>query len=244
MESADTRVLTSWKEIAGHLDVTVRTAQLWEKQRGLPVRRMPGPRGRVYLRIDEYEAWLASADDEPNQDATDAGDGQAAKPGSTASGNSDWRLWPLVAGVAVISLLVGVVAAPRLLRGGRAVVPSSAGVPAQALVRDGILIVLNAAGDELWRKEFDRGLEQGLYDEGKLHATIADIDGDGTVEVLFPRQSADGIIADDLICYSQAGDEIWRFRPGADGLANDKQTFENVFRVAYHDRSTWVVDGG
>ena len=62
MKSDGTKVLTSWKEIADHLDVTVRTAQVWEKQRGLPVGRMPGRRSRVYMRIDDYEAWLSGAE--------------------------------------------------------------------------------------------------------------------------------------------------------------------------------------
>lgn len=62
MKDTETRTLTSWKEIAQHLDVTVRTAQVWEKQRGLPVRRMPGRRSRVYLRLDEYEDWLLGQD--------------------------------------------------------------------------------------------------------------------------------------------------------------------------------------
>ena len=44
MTNDDALVLTSWKEIANHLQVTVRTAQLWEKQRDLPVRRVPGRR--------------------------------------------------------------------------------------------------------------------------------------------------------------------------------------------------------
>jgi len=50
--------LNSWKEIADRLDVSVRTAQLWENQRGLPVRRLPGGRGRVFVRVDELEAWM------------------------------------------------------------------------------------------------------------------------------------------------------------------------------------------
>ncbi len=54
--------LNSWKEIAGRLDVSVRTAQLWERQRGLPVRRMPGGRSRVFVRVDELEAWMLGAD--------------------------------------------------------------------------------------------------------------------------------------------------------------------------------------
>ncbi len=49
--------VTSWKQIAAHLGVNVRTAQKWEKERGLPVRRLPGGRGRVTLDLGAYAAW-------------------------------------------------------------------------------------------------------------------------------------------------------------------------------------------
>jgi hypothetical protein len=39
--------LASWKEIADYPGVTVKTAQNWEKLRGLPVHRFPGRRGEV-----------------------------------------------------------------------------------------------------------------------------------------------------------------------------------------------------
>jgi hypothetical protein len=52
--------LTSWKQIAHHLSVSERTAQKWERERSLPVHRVPGPRGRVYAVPAELDAWLCS----------------------------------------------------------------------------------------------------------------------------------------------------------------------------------------
>ncbi len=52
--------LSSWKEIASYLGVGVRTAQLWERERGLPVKRLPGPRGRVYASVEALTIWRAS----------------------------------------------------------------------------------------------------------------------------------------------------------------------------------------
>jgi hypothetical protein len=49
--------LASWKLIAQHLDVSVRTAQKWERERGLPVRRGPGPRSRVTAEVETLDAW-------------------------------------------------------------------------------------------------------------------------------------------------------------------------------------------
>lgn len=42
------RELSSWKEIAAHPGVSVRTAQDRERSRGLPVRRLPGVRRRPW----------------------------------------------------------------------------------------------------------------------------------------------------------------------------------------------------
>lgn len=61
---ADRAYLSGWKEIAAHLDVTVRTAQLAERRDGLPVHRIAGSsRSRVLADVDEVEAWLAPDDD-------------------------------------------------------------------------------------------------------------------------------------------------------------------------------------
>jgi len=53
--------LDSWKEIAAHLGCDVSTAQRWEKERALPIRRVPGgKRQAVFALSAELDAWLAS----------------------------------------------------------------------------------------------------------------------------------------------------------------------------------------
>ena len=65
------RELTSWKEIAAALGgVNVRTAQKWERERGLPVRRLPGGRGRVAVDTLALEAWKRNTPHEPADDTT------------------------------------------------------------------------------------------------------------------------------------------------------------------------------
>lgn len=55
--------IQGWKEIAAFLGRDERTAKRWEKQRGLPVRRIPGTgRANVYVLVSELEAWLALAE--------------------------------------------------------------------------------------------------------------------------------------------------------------------------------------
>ncbi len=52
-------VLKSWKEISAFLHVTVRTAQRWERELGLPVHRPRSKRGSAVLGFTgELRAWL------------------------------------------------------------------------------------------------------------------------------------------------------------------------------------------
>lgn len=52
-------MLQSWKEIASELRCGVRTAQRWEQELGLPVRRLgKGPRAPVLAFKDELNRWL------------------------------------------------------------------------------------------------------------------------------------------------------------------------------------------
>src|ERR1700760_1633430 len=54
--------LDSWKAIAAYLQRDERTVQRWERELGLPVRRVPGGRGRsVFAYLHEIEAWLKTA---------------------------------------------------------------------------------------------------------------------------------------------------------------------------------------
>src|SRR5205807_1453942 len=51
--------LDSWKEIATYLDRDVRTVIRWEKERGLPVHRVPGVKGHgVFALGSEVDVWL------------------------------------------------------------------------------------------------------------------------------------------------------------------------------------------
>src|SRR5437588_585947 len=54
---ADQGELTGWEQIAKYLAVSVRTAQIYERDSSLPVRRLPGARGRVWAYVDELRAW-------------------------------------------------------------------------------------------------------------------------------------------------------------------------------------------
>src|SRR5262245_14352171 len=54
-------MLNSWQDVASYLGVSVRTAQKWEKTLALPIRRMPGPRGRIVADPAELDRWKLQA---------------------------------------------------------------------------------------------------------------------------------------------------------------------------------------
>jgi len=87
MTAAGRPRLESWKEIARYLQASVRTVQLWERERNLPVHRLPGgKRSRVFAFGDEIEAWLrqASSDSLPETPRGDAPRTRASAPSPTA----------------------------------------------------------------------------------------------------------------------------------------------------------------
>jgi tetratricopeptide (TPR) repeat protein len=60
------RRLDSWKEIATFFGRDERTVKRWEKERGLPVHRVPGStRGGVFAYGDELDEWLQSKNESP-----------------------------------------------------------------------------------------------------------------------------------------------------------------------------------
>lgn len=103
----------SWKQTAVFLRCGERTVKRWEKERGLPVHRVPGSgRGRVFAYAEELTTWLQSAQDlVPDSDARAADPGELA-PGSATPGRpgSGWRV--LVGLLAMVLVSLGL-----LLRG-------------------------------------------------------------------------------------------------------------------------------
>ena len=84
------RRLDSWKEISEYLGRDVRTALRWERDRGLPVHRVPGGRrGSVFAVAEEVDAWLlatrASVTDEPGRPRADVAAAPAAVAAPAAS---------------------------------------------------------------------------------------------------------------------------------------------------------------
>jgi hypothetical protein len=206
--------LDGWKDIASYFGRGVRTVQRWETELHLPVRRIDTGRGQVtYAFVDELERWRESArarnatseaatgadDNGASWPGGDARDGEAPRDGAQcAPGNGHPAAPAAVAGTASnrIRLIAGVgagavaVAVVAILGWRWFAVPAHPGGPASASVSGGALKAFDAAGTLLWTHWFEFPLTASVYVDllpgyDRPPIVVADVDGDGTREVLF-----------------------------------------------------------
>ena len=88
------------------------------------------------------------------------------------------------------------------------------GLPVVGRVDETGLVVLDARGRELWRKQFLAGLTAMSWTLSERRLWIGDLDGDGRPEVLFAARGIAPAGEDALICYAADGRERWRYVPG------------------------------
>jgi hypothetical protein len=181
--------LSSWKEIASYLDVSVKTAQLWELRRGMPVKRLRGGRGRVWALREELETWKAGSPPELELEPT------------PPRWNFRWI-------AAALIVLVIMVTAWRVSAG-------TGPLTSLALLPQGF-VALDDKGKELWRYQFSQPLRIGSYSEDSQKNLLwaGDLDGDGVREVLFSPQVQHFSNDQILICFDSNGKQRWRFTGG------------------------------
>jgi len=166
--------LDSWKEIARHLGRDVRTVIRWERDRGLPVHRVPGGHhSRVFAYAEELDAWLV---DRPNgangnDEAKASKEQTAAPPPRDARTPGTWRL--ALAAVSGALIALAAIAAWTL---------RAPAEPPQRLAPSGKeLRALDASGATRWRYRFD---SRELIETSTRWSTVQDLDGDGSVDPL------------------------------------------------------------
>jgi FG-GAP-like repeat len=105
--ASQTSRLDSWKEIAAHLGRDVRTVIRWEKERALPVHRVPGGlRNSVFALTRELDAWVATESFETAPPVLES-----------PRRNRKWHLWTVV--ITLLAIALSIFAAQRLgHRGG------------------------------------------------------------------------------------------------------------------------------
>jgi tetratricopeptide (TPR) repeat protein len=80
------RTLVSWKEIAVFLNHSESTVKRWERDRGLPIHRIPGgERGGVFAYSDELSVWLKGKALELEADDLATGDQETAVSAETGA---------------------------------------------------------------------------------------------------------------------------------------------------------------
>jgi hypothetical protein len=201
--------LTGWKDIAAYLDRGVRTAQRWERDFGLPVRRI-GREGAesVFAFTAEIDRWLESnsaaraqgrpVDDSGRESSTpneQPAEGQTPDPEPLPRPDlihPDHRrqqrwLWLLAAAVVVL----GAVGMWREASTGR--LPKGP-LPAAWRVEADTLVVIDAEGQTVWAKQFDVELDEQFYESQPKNTMggVADFDRDGRREILFIANPANG----------------------------------------------------
>lgn len=221
--------LNGWKDIAAHFGKGVRTVQRWEREIGLPVHRLPGPRGEIVFAFpSELRSWREKLEQDGRNGSTGQETGQVAeeaaletegRAGSPVEGTpSAFRLpraFPsrrhLVAALVIVSIVTPAAAvAFRLLVNRQHSRPAGATVltgPAGGEVRQNALVTFDERGTPLWSHRFENPLEAAYADPLTLSLLLAfaDIDGDGRVETLFfavhptPQAST-------LYCFESNGD--------------------------------------
>lgn len=206
------RQLSSWKEIAKHLGVTERTAQNWERGRGLPVHRLPGEKGRVFAWEDELDRWRESVLDNPGW----------------------WvslRFWRILGAAAALALGAMILAASlewwqRTRRGP----------PARFFLDVRTLTVTDNNGRQIWSRTFDEPFARGQTPAEIVTlrlAAFADLDGDGRTEFLFVyRPVSEPTRGNTLFCFSDRGQILWQYaarRP----VSTPKETFAPPFLAAF-----------
>lgn len=207
--------LNSWKEIAGHLGVTVRTAQRWELEKGLPVRRLPGERARVLANAADLDRWKQTATELPRP-------GNGARPLKWYAG-----------------ILAGVIVLGAAVFAARNTSWWPLSDPASFRWQDRLLTVSDKDERELWTHQFPALPSTTFYEARPARDIVAftDLDGNGAAETVFLYSPGDrSINASGLYCFSNSGKLRWRYTTPHTLVSHGEE-----FRPPFHIRGFRVV---
>ncbi len=184
------RRLDSWKAIAEYLGRDPRSVQRWERERGMPIHRVPGEKGgAVFADSEELDAWLrsgrnsggiageaiAEAGEEGGAELPEGQRRNGRKTGGDAAGDSQARIgerparlvFPRMLFVAL--LILGLIAAAGILRfrGKEIAAKPSQAPPHRAMLA--VLPFLNFGGDASQEYFADGLTEEMITDLGRLN---------------------------------------------------------------------------
>jgi len=213
-----------WKEIAAHLKISARTAQEYERERGLPIRRQGDQKkSRIFAYEVELDAWMASklATRDSTDSASEAVEEQSSSayelglealpPDQPDNINSPTRrqwlkrtAFGVGAGLGLSGLLIAL----------DPIIWKSHTSPTHVRI-DGVNVVASGPnGKEIWQHAFPARLDENFYNSRPDACVLADVDADGCVEAILIHSPADRSIGPTLVCLEAGGRLRWEFRPG------------------------------
>lgn len=195
--------LESWKEIATYLGRDVRTAIRWERERGLPVHRVPGGRRQaVYAFREELDAWLAGLPSVSASPLQPPAPEPRLAPGPLPERvvrRPNTRFFALAAiAVLVVAAVTAVLALG--LPGGRPV--------AHLALDGGAIVARDASGREKWRHPAGTGFSRIDY-------RFVDFDRTGRPDIvaLLTGQEVPAQTSDRMLRFSPDGRLRWTIEP-------------------------------
>jgi len=193
--------LDGWKEIAGYLNVTVRTAQRKETE-GLPVHR----KGRtIFAYLEEIDLWLKGHPSESVQ--TDE------SPQDLGRGSLRKSLLVVVVAIIVLGTSVTIVIWLAASRAAKASVSSLS-------LNGKVLTALSQENQMLWEIELDgclitpEGHDRTFSESRKTPTCVTDLDNDGRQEILV-TMGAEKLTTENwrLECLDHRGNRRWIYSP-------------------------------
>jgi hypothetical protein len=215
--------LNGWKEIAAHLGKSVRSVQRWERELGLPVRRINTPDGGQIvfanrLEIDEWKRLQDAARPQPDRvgDRTDASALTRPRWTSRLTGRAAF----LVLGIAIGATAVALI---------RFSIP---GRPDRFEIVDNTLTAYTQAGTPVWRYSFGRTAIHPPT--SRLFTAAGDVDGDGGTDVVvavrFAPPMSKSATSDAIFAFRRDGSLIWQVQPVLQ-LSHKGQAFDGPWQV-------------
>lgn len=190
--------LSTWKTIADHLGISIRTAKTYEHKHGMPVHRLPGQKARVWAYPEELEQWRRShtaVTEEPEPE-------QSVEPERPRKPRFLWN-GVIAAGSMLLALSVGVY---YML-----VVPH--GPMANFQVHSNFVSAVNAGGQELWRHRFGYiQNELGYVSIARPQISWMGDWGKGQKLLLQTAPISISYLGNDVFCFSDSGKVEWTFR--------------------------------
>lgn len=212
--------LEGWKAIGTHLGVSVRKAQQLEVERGLPVYRSAGQKGRVWARPEELDTWRLRVDAEDAAKPVPEPATTAPYPEPLSQAPARGRRKPVAASVAAVLIAAASLAFWFGSQPG--------GQPANFTVEGRLLTVWNEHNQVLFTHVFPTIVaDHKTLPADWPHAFVTNADGSVNLVV-------SSILS--VICFDRRGHILWEHRPGRRLRTVEGTDLPNDYQVTLVDR--------